>query len=102
MLSEPPGPKAVAEFDKLRRFVASEGRDPASVGLVAFMIILIATGITTGHCPVRNYANGLLAFVGPIAQAPRPPFNQPDTREAGVVPREPGTACAGMALEGLR
>jgi probable F420-dependent oxidoreductase len=33
MLSEPPGPKAVAEFDKLRRLVESEGRDPASVGL---------------------------------------------------------------------
>src|SRR3977135_3438987 len=33
MLSEPPGPKAVAEFDKLRRLVEAEGRDPASVGL---------------------------------------------------------------------
>src|SRR3954447_4555581 len=33
MLSEPPGPKAVAEFDKLRRMVEAEGRDPASVGL---------------------------------------------------------------------
>jgi alkanesulfonate monooxygenase SsuD/methylene tetrahydromethanopterin reductase-like flavin-dependent oxidoreductase (luciferase family) len=33
MLSEPPGPKAVAEFDKLRRLVESEGRDPASIGL---------------------------------------------------------------------
>jgi hypothetical protein len=32
MLSEPPGPKAVAEFDKLRRLVEAEGRDPASVG----------------------------------------------------------------------
>jgi alkanesulfonate monooxygenase SsuD/methylene tetrahydromethanopterin reductase-like flavin-dependent oxidoreductase (luciferase family) len=33
MLSEPPGPKAVAEFDKLHRLVEAEGRDPASVGL---------------------------------------------------------------------
>ena len=33
MLSEPPGPKAVAEFDKLRRLVEAERRDPASVGL---------------------------------------------------------------------
>jgi alkanesulfonate monooxygenase SsuD/methylene tetrahydromethanopterin reductase-like flavin-dependent oxidoreductase (luciferase family) len=33
MLSEPPGAKAVAEFDKLRRLVEAEGRDPASVGL---------------------------------------------------------------------
>ncbi len=33
MLSEPPGPKAIAEFDKLRRLVEAEGRDPASVGL---------------------------------------------------------------------
>src|SRR6516165_3052902 len=33
MLFEPPGPKAVAEFDKLRRLVESEERDPASVGL---------------------------------------------------------------------
>src|SRR5207253_2062074 len=32
-LSEPPGPTAVAEFDKLRRLVEAEGRDPASVCL---------------------------------------------------------------------
>ena len=30
MLSEPPGPKAVARFDKLRRLVEAEGRDPRS------------------------------------------------------------------------
>ncbi|QQS13436.1 MAG: LLM class F420-dependent oxidoreductase [Rhodospirillales bacterium] len=33
MLSQPPGDAAVAEFDKLRRYVEAEGRDPASVGL---------------------------------------------------------------------
>ncbi len=33
MLAYPPGPQATGEFDKLRRFVAEEGRDPAKVGL---------------------------------------------------------------------
>jgi len=33
MLAHPPGPAAQAEWDKLRRMVEAEGRDPASVGL---------------------------------------------------------------------
>lgn len=33
MLAYPPGPAAVAEFDRLRRLVEAEGRDPAGVGL---------------------------------------------------------------------
>ncbi|MEJ1975212.1 MAG: LLM class F420-dependent oxidoreductase [Acetobacteraceae bacterium] len=33
MLAHPPGDTALAEFDKLRRFTAEAGRDPASVGL---------------------------------------------------------------------
>jgi probable F420-dependent oxidoreductase len=33
MLAYPAGAEAVAEFDKLRRLVEAEGRDPASIGL---------------------------------------------------------------------
>jgi probable F420-dependent oxidoreductase len=33
MLAYPMGDQAVAEFDRLRRMVAAEGRDPASIGL---------------------------------------------------------------------
>ena len=33
MLAHPPGDKAAAEFEKLRRFAAEAGRDPAAIGI---------------------------------------------------------------------
>ena len=33
MLAHPPGPKATAAFDTLRRYTEQEGRDPAGIGI---------------------------------------------------------------------